>query len=291
MSALKLIDNIIDNIDDYLQNRIDKIFQIGFNKCATRSMGEWFDNNGISSRHWIDVPTKQQRDLYQFKQYIGTNRVIGRKIYNNYSNNKALLDNYDEYTFYGDFGVFIQKSQDYDLKFLNNSNASKMSIYKLLIKQYPNSVYILNIRNVNKWLKSRFLHYKDDYFPLENLKKGLNIHDNVKLVFGWKQLWYDYICNVLDYFNTNDIMDRLLIYNLDIDSTHKFISFFDEYGIKLFIKDCDDIAGKTKPTGNRLNEWNEIIKQHPDLMETESNEYTNILNQCSQRNINIRYIH
>eukprot|EP01084_Bolivina_argentea_P052694 96791_1 len=193
--ALKLIDDIVLQLDSYLlpngndlinpkPSKYNKIFQVGFNKCATRSIAEWFENNQISAVHWIDVPTKEQRNLYQFKDLMDTNHEIIRKIYNNHSNNKPLLHGYDNHTFYGDFGVYIQQRIDYDVKFLNDN--SRICTYKLLIDQYPNSLYILNIRNVNKWLRSRYLHYKDDYFPLAKVKKAVNISDNNDLVFSWK---------------------------------------------------------------------------------------------------------
>ena len=46
------------------KNRNPKIFQIGFNRCATRSIGEWFELNNIPSAHcWLNIDLEQQRDL------------------------------------------------------------------------------------------------------------------------------------------------------------------------------------------------------------------------------------
>ena len=158
--------------------------------------------------------------------------------------------------------------------------------HKPLIEQYqiPYRIKYTKCKQIVKI--SKFTLFRC-YFPLENLKQAVGIYDNTQLIYQWKQLWYDYICNLLYFFNKNGIMDQLLVYNLDIDSKDKFELFFNNNDIPLKIKHFQQVQGKTENliTNNRINEWNFIIKQNIELNNTESNEYDNISNECQIRNI------
>eukprot|EP01083_Nonionella_stella_P014882 41665_1 len=98
------------------------IFQIGFNKCATRTFTEFFQRNGIASCH-----------------YMHEGRNIHGDMMKRYSQNEPLLmDYYREFMFYADFAP------------------SSALLWQLLFEEYPNARFILNIRNVNAWLRSRY---------------------------------------------------------------------------------------------------------------------------------------
>ena len=62
---------------------VNKIFQIGFNKCATRSLAYLFHMNGVPSVHW-------------------DRGMLSRRMEENYSHGENLMDGYEDFTFYSD---------------------------------------------------------------------------------------------------------------------------------------------------------------------------------------------
>jgi hypothetical protein len=99
--------------------RFNKIFQIGFNKCGTRSMHNFFIDLGLKSFHkW---------------------EKLSPTIQTNIKNNECLLKGVDDYDCFLDC-----------VEILDN--------YKLLDLQYPNSLFILNTRNRDDWITSRLTH-------------------------------------------------------------------------------------------------------------------------------------
>ena len=113
---------------------INKIFIIGFNKCGTRTLHHFFKKNGLDSRHYI-CKNKNK------------NKNIASQIYKNKYENKLLLDGIDHYDVYSDMENIHSVTLLY-----------AQYLFKELDTQYPNSKFILNTRNVEKWLTSRQNH-------------------------------------------------------------------------------------------------------------------------------------
>eukprot|EP01083_Nonionella_stella_P041370 112177_1 len=107
------------------------IFQIGFNKAATRTLAHLFEQNDIHSFH------NKENGV-----------VLRGSMTKRYKKNEPLLMDFsDTYRYYGDFASY---------RLWQHTDAY---LWQLFVTQYPHSKYILNIRNVNHWLKSRYLHY------------------------------------------------------------------------------------------------------------------------------------
>ena len=219
------------------------IFQIGFNKCGTRSMQRFLQSNGISSlHHWIS------NEEWHHNHTFSDPQLLSVKMFDQYINNASLLDDLLlDYTYFGDFGVYLQQYQDHDIIFVNKS---AVAYYKVLLQHFPNSVYILNIRNVNNWLRSRYLHYERlkylyhhgyeyyDKIYIDKIKMigGNDIYDkysDYNLLQQWKTLWYQYLCDVIRYFDRMNMMNRIIIFDIEQDDIQGLIEFFDSYGIEL----------------------------------------------------------
>ena len=106
-----------------------KIFQIGFNKCGTKTLHHYFSRNGVRSVHW---------DYGRLAQRMFANLASGSK----------LLAGYEQ------FDVFT------DMEYLNESGTylEAYKLYRHLADQYPHSVFILNTRNREAWIRSRLGH-------------------------------------------------------------------------------------------------------------------------------------
>eukprot|EP00483_Globobulimina_turgida_P009831 UN09850 len=182
--------------NDNTQNSINSneseyflIFQIGFAKMATTSLRNFFEMNNISS---IDNYIYLQRTI---KQQI----EIFEPTFGNLT---------DKFRYFGDFGAPPTDSN------VVPTNKSHKYLFEDILYYYPNSKFILNIRNVNTWLKSRYLHRLRKNWMLQWLPKFPN----------YAQQFKNYICYVINvFYNDELIRDNLLIFDIETDSIDKLI--------------------------------------------------------------------
>lgn len=173
---------------------MNKIFIIGFNKTGTRTLHNYFMKNGYPSLHW---------------EY----GRLAKKIKYNYDNNLLLLTGYDQYKIYSDMEDYI------------NLNYAHVMYFKELDKDYPNSKFILNIRNIDNWIKSRNLHMNGKYSDYLCYRMKISKEEINK---KWKDDFYNHHKNVIKYFkNTN----KLLIFNIEEDNIEKLNIFFKELNL------------------------------------------------------------
>ncbi|MEM0906968.1 MAG: sulfotransferase [Pseudomonadota bacterium] len=105
-----------------------KIIQIGFNKCGTRSMYQFFRQNKIPSVHWAH----------------GT---VGRDIRINLTTGRRPFEGHEDYVFYSDLmGTQKQPVFEGQYHFRDFYNA------------YEGALFILNTRDEDAWIASRQRH-------------------------------------------------------------------------------------------------------------------------------------
>lgn len=182
---------------------LNKIFQIGFNKCGTVSLWKIFQayvDPRIKSIHW-------------------DSGKLAKTLYDNYINDRPLLSGYDDYIYFGDMQG----------KLWNNNKPEKMilpyiSMYSLLDQQYPNSKFILNTRNIDNWITSR-LNWgpgRDNDFYMSIY----NVSNQTDLIPIFKNMWHHHHKSIISYFYNR--LDQLLIFDIEKDSVEKIINFFPE---------------------------------------------------------------
>ncbi len=165
-----------------------KVFQIGFNKCGTKSLMDFFVQNGYPSVHW---------DNYKWDIHFKEKQ----------SNNQPLCDGADNIVFWSDIG-FVQRQ------------------FQIFAEQYPNSKFIYNIRDVEKWIDSRDRQYKkhpkafsDNFgFTTDN---GLDSKDY------WKSEWL-YHKKVIEEYFVGEKSNRLLTFDIEKDNVNKIVEFLPE---------------------------------------------------------------
>jgi len=180
-----------------------KIFVIGFNKCGTKTIHEFFKKNQIPSYHIGDF-------WLTFKQRIALNL----------KEDKRFLEGYEQYTVFSDSEDIVDN-------------------YKLLDHQYPDSRFILNTRDINRWLVSRLNHgrrkpkviYPDGrYCDFSNKLHNVN-YTWPEWVEIWKEKWIKHHNDVDTYFKDKD---NLLIFNIEQDKPIKIMEFLqDRYEINI----------------------------------------------------------
>lgn len=104
----------------------NKIFCIGLNKTGTSSLHAAFEILGLKSVHFRDDEKRNIKDIIE----------------NNYFNEINIIEGLTHYNAFSDWDRY----------------PTTIPIFKEFDKQYPNSKFILNIRDLEPWLKSRVKH-------------------------------------------------------------------------------------------------------------------------------------
>jgi len=181
-----------------LEYYLNKIFIIGFNKTGTTSLDGFFNFNSIPSAHW------DRGNLAKTIKY-------------NYENKNPLLKGYEKYTVFS------------DMEDVKNLNYAHVEYFKEFYKMYPNSKFILNIRNVDNWIKSRCNHnFNNDGFKinyLEMVKSQYNLTSE-QVIEKWKNDFNNHVNNVIEYFS--DKKNKLIIFDIEKDSINEIIDFLPE---------------------------------------------------------------
>lgn len=178
---------------------MNKIFQIGFNRCGTTSLYKFFQNsctNNLKCIHWDDGN-------------------IAKTIFKNNINGDPPLheSKYFLYNFISDMEANID-DKIYYFAFLDS--------YKLLDTYYPNSKFILNTRNKKNWINSRLKHYNKKDIGLQ--KKTYNCNDIVKL---WNYQWDYHHNNIISYFKNRQ--NDLLIFDIETTNAKPIIDFLPQF--------------------------------------------------------------
>jgi len=163
-------------------------FQIGFNKCGTKSLHKFFLNNDINSIHW------------------GKGK-LANKIYENKENGVSLLSGYEEYQAFTDMEDPLR--QQY----------VAIDFFKELYQEYPEAIFIFNDRNLDDWIESRTNHMHGQYPSVCMKAIGLNSTDETKDY--WRKQHLEHKQNVLTFFG--DKVNFIYFKIDDENSTEAFI--------------------------------------------------------------------
>src|SRR5262245_25628924 len=165
-----------------------KIFQIGFNKCATKTIHHYLATNQVRSVHW---------DKGRLAKRMFTNLAEGRN----------LLWGYEE------FDSFT------DMEYLDESGLY-LAAYKLfpyLAAQYPDAVFILNTRDREAWIRSRLQHGSDLSYTRRQM-----LHHNVdtvtELADRWRVDWDQHHRRVVEFFEGKPY--RFFVCRIETDLPH-----------------------------------------------------------------------
>jgi len=166
-----------------------KVFQVGYNKCGTSSMYQFFKQNDYSAIHH-----KGKTD--------GT-------IVDNLSKGNNFLDGLDMYDIFTDSDYITRE-------------------FALLEHLYPTAKFIYNVRPLDAWIKSRVNHGMGKRPGLPWFKKRYNIQNNKQLEsFCWSEfkLHNDRINNHFVGVKAK----KLLTFDIERDNVKKLIDFLPEF--------------------------------------------------------------
>lgn len=167
-----------------------RIFQIGFNRCATTTLTNFLRMNGISAGHW-------------------RNGKIARNFYRDFAKNKKPFQNSPVFTAYTDM-IHVD----------NNVCLEAYKEFEYIFKHYPDAYYILNTRDREDWIRSRKQH--KDFLRLFMSVMNTDSEDDV--LSYWRNDWDSHHEKVLSFFDKSNY-SRFLVYDIDKNNADDLVNF------------------------------------------------------------------
>lgn len=179
---------------------------IGFPKCGTSSLHKYFLNNNVKSSH-----------------YLIDNVSVGLSIQKHKYRSELLLSEFPN----------IDAFTQIDWSGINNMVYPQLTDLEILIEQYPNAKFILNLRNVYDWVRSvnnwnnlrqRYIESELPYLPKG---KGNLDEDLIQ--------WYNnHIERTKNIFKNKNKENKLFILNIDDPNMDELNKFCDLYNVTKF---------------------------------------------------------
>ena len=190
-----------------------KIFVVGFNKCGTRSFTDLFERSGIGCVHW-------------------DNNMLASNILKDIKESGSInLDNYyPESNAFTDI-IYVNTSNDDD----NILIVEIIEIIEEIARNYPDAYYIINTRNIEDWLRSRFNHERGNFAA--NYKNFLYNKYNIRysdymLAEYWRYIWHRHHYHLLRKFRKSNNF-KYLFYDIERSSFSDLIRFLEpDYSLK-----------------------------------------------------------
>lgn len=173
-----------------------KIFEIGFNKCATRAVYVLIRSAGIPAMHWkrgdlaLDLEDAMSKNSTPFEKYEGI-RFFSDIVY---ADAKRVFEGYKQ--------------------------------YKFLFEKFPDAKFIYNLRPKDAWLKSRAKH--GNGFELNVYRNHLGLDTDEEVLKAWSDDWDNHLKEVKDFFEREGALERLLFINIESPDFDEISSFVEE---------------------------------------------------------------
>lgn len=177
-----------------------KVFFIGFNKNATVSFHNLFVDNGYISYHNLVDDTKQPTSENNLAEIMKHNVESGLPILTGMSG----ADSYSD--LYANNNGIIVEGIDY---------------FKEIYKEYPNSYFVLQTRDINDWLISRLGHREKKQYFAHRAMEALGLSES-ELIEYWRNARIEHYKKVYEFFNGSG---NFLVYDIDTDSIDKLVNF------------------------------------------------------------------
>ena len=105
-----------------------RFFQIGFHRCGTTSIHNFFEGNGIPSVHY-------------------DRGRLAATMFDNLAQGRFILQGYESYHAFSDMELLTR-----------DRHLEAYKLYPQIMAQVPDSRFILNVRDPHRWIMSRLIH-------------------------------------------------------------------------------------------------------------------------------------
>lgn len=191
-----------------------RVFVVGFNKCGTTSMHRLFEAAGLRSLHWRRGPEDEPCALaMRANQQAGLPIIAGFEDYQAFSN------------------------LDY---FCEHQHVEMSRHFRLLMEQEPDARFILNVRDVDRWIRSRMDQFSERPArpPLDDCPGGTRCSSRLSFAEKYSRyfkisknecqthlrcVWHSHINAV----RSEIPHDRLLVFDVERDDPLSICNFLD----------------------------------------------------------------
>lgn len=180
---------------------LPRVALIGFNKCATRSFANLFEAAGHGSVH------------HKIRRVFKTTN-IAKLIKENLDNQRKFFSGIEDYTFYGD--MIYQSEQECFEAYLH---------FREILRDYPDSILLLNTRNREDWIRSRVNHGHGEF--LARTMRAHGFKTRAECEDYWRGLWDGHLSDVRAHMA--DRPGQLIEFNIDTDDIAEFVKKLPQY--------------------------------------------------------------
>jgi hypothetical protein len=166
-----------------------KIFQIGFNKCATSTLFRYFERNGVPAIHW---------DHGDLARRFETRMAAG----------EDPFDHYRDVVFFSDMS-YVTTNTVFDV----------YKHFDYIHRFYPDALFILNTRDKEAWVQSRINHPNLD----ARYEEAFGLKGREAVMDYWRGEWDEHHARVRDFFA--DKPGQLLVFDIDRDGPAELAAF------------------------------------------------------------------
>jgi hypothetical protein len=219
--------------------RLPRVVQVGFNKCGTRSFQRLFEGAGHRVvQHKIRKPFRRSRKA---AFVIQQNLRAGRRVF-------AGMEDYVLYA-----GLIHQTETE---------SFEAIRHFREMLRDYPDTILILNTRNREDWIRSRLGHGRGELLRRVMRQRGVGTAEEVADI--WRREWDEHHAEVRAAMQ--DRPGQLIEFNLDTDPVQKLIDRLPGYGLKA--ADWGDV-GRTRgirehPLVKRFKRWWAHVRFRPE---------------------------
>ncbi len=223
-----------------LVSHLPKVVQIGFNKCATRSLTELFAGSGHKAAH------------HKFRKPFRSSQNIAQLVLANKTAGRRMFAGFEDYDFYADM-VWQSDAESYEA----------FKDFDLIYRDYPDTFFLLNHRDRENWINSRMKHGHGDFVTRVMAEHGFETRE--ECAEFWRRDWDEHLSRARSFFAEKP--GQLIEFNTDKDSVDDLITAFPDYKLQA---DAWGDVGRSR--GRKLGAVSKSLKRLNAARKTKRNQ-------------------
>jgi hypothetical protein len=192
------------------------VVQIGFHKCGTRSLEQLFRGAGH--------PVVK----YKLRRPLRRSRNAGLLMRQNLEAGRKIFAGMEDHVFYADL-IYQTETDGFE----------PIRYFREIMRDYPDTILLLNVRNREDWIKSRLKHSHGEF--AQRVMRQRNIASTDELAEIWRREWDTHLAEVRAFMA--DRPEQFIEFDIDRDSVEALVARLAPYGLRA--EDWGDI-GRTR---------------------------------------------
>jgi hypothetical protein len=198
---------------------LPRVVQIGFHKCGTRSLQQLFEGAG----HRVVK--------YKLRRPFRRSRNAALLMRENLRAGRRAFAGMEDAVFYGDL-IYQTETESFE----------PIRCFREIMRDYPDTILLLNVRNREDWLRSRLRHGHGEFAKRVMRQRGITSTE--ALADAWRQEWDTHLAEVRAFMA--DRPGQFIQFNIDTDPVERLVERLSAYGL-----DADDWGDVGRTRGVR----------------------------------------